>query len=474
MGLDLTGKKVMVVGMALSGIGAAMLALKKGAQVTINDLQEEADVRERISQIPEEDLAQMKKIFGRAPSEEEAATQDYLILSPAVPTDLMYVEAARHNGVKVWSEIELASYEAKACVIGITGTNGKTTTTSLAGEIAKTEKPSSQTAGNIGYSFTKAALETPEDAYIALELSSFQLESIECFRPHVSVILNFTPDHLNRHHTFENYVAAKCRIFENQTADDFCVLNADDPLVREKGMELSQKKNGPRVCWFGRGRGSVQGEPYTVWVEDGAFYTNFSGSVQKVLDVEDMQIFGRHNEENAMAAICSCLCAGISLESVQRGLKSFKGVAHRIEPVGSWHGITFYNDSKATNPDAAIKGLLAMKTPKTVLIGGGYDKGTPYDDWCRLFNGRVRRLVLLGVTKDDIRECALRQGYPEELIVETETFEEAVKTAIESAEEGDSVLLSPACASWDMFKSYEQRGDEFRTLVGKWIKEHAE
>ena len=462
--MELRNKRVMIVGLALSGLGAARLCSDQGALVTVTDMKKAEELSDKLEKLPQG----VTLILGRKPTLEEAAAQDYLILSPAVPTDADYVQSARKAGARIWSEIELSSYFAKATVIGITGTNGKTTTTSLVEEIAKLYKPQSRAAGNIGFSFTEAALNTPADAYIALELSSFQLESIENFHPHLSAILNFTPDHLNRHHTYEAYKAAKCRIYENQTAGDFCILNYDDEAVRAKGLELSEKDNGPTVVWFSHTHESKGG----VWSRDGSIVADLDGKVVEVTRIDDMKIFGPHNEENAMAAAALCLKAGIPLEYVTRGLHEFKGVAHRIEPVGQINGISFYNDSKATNPDAAIKGLLAMKSKQTVLIGGGYDKGTPYDDWCRLFNDRVRRLILVGVTAGDIEACALKYGFPKENIYKAKTFEEAVKVAAQSAQPGDSVLLSPACASWDMFKSYEQRGDIFRGLVADYIKDN--
>jgi len=463
--MELNGQKVLIIGLAKSGIGAAELCAKAGACVWVSDNKNEEALASQKETLREAGVQVCGSIFGRAPSCEEAASFDLIVPSPAVPADAPYLIYAREKGVRVVSEIELASWFCKAPIIGITGTNGKTTTTTLIGEILKAWDPASAAAGNIGTAFTGLADRIPASAMAVLELSSFQLETIERFKPHVSAILNFTPDHLNRHHTYENYVAAKCRIYENQTAEDFCVLNLDDPLVREKGEAIeaaaARGENRPRVIWFShevKTRGGV-------WCENGRIMADLDTELIPVISLEDLQIIGSHNEENAMAAVACSLRAGIPLAIVREVMKQFKGVAHRIEKVGVVDGVTYYNDSKGTNPDAAIKGLLAMRSEKTVLIGGGYDKGTPYDDWCKLFPGRVRELVLIGVTAQDIEDCAIRWGFAKENIYRAETFAEAVEECRRAAQPGDSVLLSPACASWGMFDNYEQRGDIFRSLV---------
>lgn len=463
--MELSGQKVLIIGLAKSGIGAAKLCAKAGALVFVSDSKAEEALGAQMASLAEEGVQAAGCIFGRAPSDAEAASFDLIVPSPAVPADASYLVFAREHGVRVVSEIELASWFCKAPIIGITGTNGKTTTTTLIGEILKAWNPHCATAGNIGTAFTGLADTIPEDAMAVLELSSFQLETVESFRPRVSAILNFTPDHLNRHHTYENYVAAKCRIYENQTAEDFCVLNLDDPLVREKGEALEKAaargENKPRVIWFSHDIKTKGG----VWCENGWIMADMDSEIVPVVRLEDLQIIGRHNEENAMAAAACCLRAGIPAEIVREEMTRFRGVAHRIEKVGVVDGVTYYNDSKGTNPDAAIKGLLAMRSEKTVLIGGGYDKGTPYDDWCRLFPGRVRELVLIGATAQDIEDCAVHYGFPKENIYRAETFAEAVEECRRAAKPGDSVLLSPACASWGMFDNYEQRGDIFRCMV---------
>lgn len=512
--MNLLNKKIMIIGLGKSGIGAANLCLKHGAKVTVADGKPKEAVEDALSKIhgsiaivgapttghdqaaettdlnggnaeAASEQQTVTAILGRNPGHDEVLEQDMIVPSPAVPLDLEFLTFAKENNIPVWSEIELASRFCKATLIGITGTNGKTTTTTLVGEIASKVWPGSQAAGNIGLAFTEVAEDFPEGSYAALELSSFQLESIDGFCPKISAILNFTPDHLNRHHTYENYVAAKCRVFEYQTAEDYVVLNYDDPLVRKVGEDLLQKENHPKVVFFSR-TVPVEGGVYILGrniVVDRAFpgVKNSTASEQNenaqvnsvnddaeatfVADVDQMQIFGPHNEENAMAAAAILLLAGAPVEVVRQGLYDFKGVAHRIEYVGTVDGVNYYNDSKATNPDAAIKGILAMKSEKTILIGGGYDKGTPYDEWVKLFDGRVRKLILIGQTAQDILACCKKYGYPEENILMAETFPEAIAKARANALPGDSVLLSPACASWGMFKNYEERGDQFREMV---------
>ena len=460
--MDLKNKKIMAVGLAKSGISAAKLCLQSGAHVTVYDGKKEEALVDQLEQLKGGDYA---FILGREPQPEELAQLDYMILSPGVPTDLSFIVKAKELGVKIWGEVELGYGFCKSPLIGITGTNGKTTTTTLVGEIMKAYKADSLVAGNIGTPFTEVAQQSKEDGFVTIELSSFQLETIEAFRPRVSAILNFTPDHLDRHKTFENYVAAKCRVYENQTAEDVCVLNYDDELCRRQGLTLMEQENAPQVVFFSHKTATKGG----LWTEGDRILMDVDGEACCMAEISKMKIFGPHNEENAMAAIACAAKAGVPAEIIREQLYAFKGVAHRIEDVGCVNGVNYYNDSKATNPDAAIKGLLAMRS-QTVLIGGGYDKGTPYDDWCKLFEGRVRQLILLGQTRQDIYDCAVKCGYPAENIYMAETFEEAVSVAAQSAKEGDSVLLSPACASWGMFKSYEQRGDIFRTLVQNMMK----
>ncbi|MDE7063068.1 MAG: UDP-N-acetylmuramoyl-L-alanine--D-glutamate ligase, partial [Lachnospiraceae bacterium] len=378
---------------------------------------------------------------------------DMAVLSPGVPTDLPVVDTMRSEGVIILGEIELAYQLAQGRLAAITGTNGKTTTTSLVGEILAAYYDDVKVVGNIGIPYTSVAAETQSGTVTVAEVSSFQLETIHDFAPHVSAILNITPDHLNRHHTMENYIRAKEDITMNQTPEDVCVLNYEDEVLREFGAGL-----GTKVWYFSSQRPVQEG----CYLKDGVIYHVQNEEKTPVIRVEDLNILGVHNYENAMAATLVALAMGVPMEHIRRALMSFQAVEHRIEYVTEKRGIRFYNDSKGTNPDAAIKGIQAMNRP-TCLIGGGYDKQSEYDEWIDSFDGKVRKLVLIGETKDKIAACARRHGFTD--YVFADSLADAVNICYTYAQPGDAVLLSPACASWDMFASYEQRGCMFKELV---------
>lgn len=358
----------------------------------------------------------------------------------------------RDMGIPIWGEVELAYTYGKGDVLAITGTNGKTTTTALLGEIMKNYKESVFVVGNIGNPYTAAALEMREDSVAVAEMSSFQLETIHEFRPKVSAILNITPDHLNRHHTMEAYIKAKEDIAKNQTKEDTCVLNYEDEVTRKIGENV--KAN---VLYFSSQRKLDRG----IYLDDGNIILRQDEEIL-VCNVNELKLLGTHNYENVMAAVAMAAAYGTPMEVIRRTIKEFAGVEHRIEFVREKDGVAYYNDSKGTNPDAAIKGIQAMNRP-TVLIGGGYDKDSEYEEWIQAFDGKVKLLVLVGATKEKIAEAAERVGFVS--YVMADSFEEAVEKCIEAAEPGDAVLLSPACASWGMFKNYEERGDKFKELV---------
>ena len=341
----------------------------------------------------------------------------------------------------------------KLHLIGITGTNGKTTTTALLGKIMSDTEESVFVVGNIGNPYTSIALQTREDSVIVAEMSSFQLETIQTFRPRVSAILNITPDHLNRHHTMEAYIEAKENIAKNQTEKDTCVLNYEDDVTRAFGENVKSK-----VLYFSSQRILEEG----IYLENGQIVLAMNGEKTPVCHVDELNILGTHNHENAMAAVGMAAAYGVPVDVIRRTLKEFQGVEHRIEYVAEKNGVVYYNDSKGTNPVAAIKGIQAMNRP-TVLIGGGYDKDSAYDEWIDSFDGKVKKLVLLGATRDKIAETARAHGFED--IEMADTFEEAFAKCVENAKPGDAVLLSPACASWGMFKNYEERGDKFKELV---------
>ena len=447
--MEVAKKKVLVFGMGISGIGAAGLLEEQGAEVTLydgNEKLEEEKIREKLGAGSKAQI-----VIGAFP-EELLDTLDIVVLSPGVPTDLPIVEQMRERGILITGEVELAYESGKGDVLAITGTNGKTTTTALLGEIMKNYQDDVFVVGNIGNPYTTAVSLMDEASVTVAEMSSFQLETIIDFRPRVSAILNFTPDHLNRHHTMEAYISAKKNIARNQTEDDHCILNYEDRLTREFGENIRAQ-----VLYFSSRRKLEKG----IYLEDGRIiYRN--DKVIEICDVKDLNILGLHNYENVMAAAAMALVYGIPADIVRKSVKAFKGVEHRIEYVTEKNGVAYYNDSKGTNPDAAIKGIQAMNRP-TVLIGGGYDKDSVYTDWIRSFDGKVKRLILLGATKEKIASDARACGFHD--FVFADTFDEAVLEASKAAKPGDAVLLSPACASWDMFPSYEVRGEKFKEIV---------
>ena len=338
-------------------------------------------------------------------------------------------------------------------LVGVTGTNGKTTTTALCGEIMANYYRDVKVVGNIGIPYTSVAADTTDETVTVAEISSFQLETIHTFHPAVSAILNITPDHLNRHHTMECYIKTKERIAENQTEDEVCVLNYEDEVLRAFGETLHTN-----VLYFSSSQKLDRG----LYLDGEDIYYADGENTTKVINVNELNILGMHNYENVMAATGIALSLGVPMDKIVEVLKRFQAVEHRIEYVTEKRGVKFYNDSKGTNPDAAIKGICAMNRP-TLLIGGGYDKQSEYDEWIESFGGKVKLLVLIGQTREKIAACARAHGF--ENIVLCDTFEEAIDTCYRNAVSGDAVLLSPACASWGMFKNYEERGRIFKEYV---------
>lgn len=448
--MEVKGKKVIVFGLGISGIGAGKILERQGAEVVLYDGNKQL-MEEKVRQQSGAD-SNAKIIIGEFP-EEILAELDMTVLSPGVPTDLPVIEKMRKQGITVIGEVELAYQFGKGDVLAITGTNGKTTTTTLLGEIMKNYQDDVFVVGNIGTPYTTAVEDMTENSITVAEMSSFQLESIVEFRPRVSAILNFTPDHLNRHHTMEAYVNAKKNIAKNQTEEDYCILNYEDKLTREFGNEVKA-----RVLYFSSQRKLEEG----IYLEEGNIIYNYEGVKETICHVDELQILGTHNHENVMAACAMAAVYGVPVGVIRESVKAFGGVEHRIEYVTEKNGVTYYNDSKGTNPDAAIKGIQAMKRP-TVLIGGGYDKGSEYTEWIESFDGKVKKLILLGDTREKIAADAEKCGFTDYMFVDS--FEEAVLTAAKIAKEGEAVLLSPACASWDMFPSYEVRGEKFKEIV---------
>ncbi len=443
-------KNVLVFGTGISGIGAVGLLESEGANVILYDGNEKLEEDAVRSKLAEGSKAEI--VIGEFP-EGLADRLDIAVLSPGVPTDLPVVNQMRDNGVYITGEVELAYSFGKGSVLAITGTNGKTTTTTLLGEIMKNFLDEVYVVGNIGNPYTIVAKDMTEKSVAVAEMSSFQLETIDTFAPKVSAILNFTPDHLNRHHTMEAYVDAKKNIAKNQTESDFCVLNYEDPLTKEFGEEVKAK-----VIYFSSARILDQG----IFLRDGDIVFKDEKGEVTFCNVNELQILGTHNYENVMAAAAMAYAYGVPADVIRATCLAFGGVEHRIEFVAEKNGVTYYNDSKGTNPDAAIKGIQAMNRP-TVLIGGGYDKNSVFTEWIQSFDGKVKKLILLGATKEKIAADAEKCGFTDYVYVDT--FEEAMELAVKLAEPGDAVLLSPACASWGMFPNYEVRGQRFKELV---------
>ena len=436
--MDLTDKKVVVVGTGVSGMGAVKLLSETSADITLYDGNDKADRDEILKKIPDD--CDLRLIIGEMPDEVVKET-DLLVISPGVPIDSDIVKLFEKENVPVWGEIELAYNFEKGTVFAITGTNGKTTTTTLVGEIMKKYNNQTFVVGNIGNSYTSEVLKTTKDSYTVAEISSFQLETIREFAPKGSAILNITPDHLNRHYTMENYAAVKESITKNQwkvREDDYCVLNYDDKVLREFGKTIKNP------VYFSRKEKPSKGAYL-----DGRIIRYFDGKDDyEVMSVDDMHLFGNHNYENVMAAIAMTIEAGVPLNIIINVIKDFMGVEHRIEYVRDKNGVRYYNDSKGTNPDSSIKALEAMSRP-TILIAGGYDKHSEFDEFIEAFDNKVKLMVLLGQTADKIEETAVRHGFTN--IIKTDSLEKAVKICAENAVSGDVVFLSPNSGSGAVF-----------------------
>ncbi|WP_036608709.1 UDP-N-acetylmuramoyl-L-alanine--D-glutamate ligase [Oribacterium sp. P6A1] len=445
-------RKVLVLGTGKSGICAARQILSLGGHVVLYDSNKELDKLKVLKNFNKKD--KITVIVGDL-GMSDLIQVDLAVISPGIPLDKPFVKLIQAANIPIWGEIELAYQSSKGKLAAVTGTNGKTTTVSLIGEILKTTYDDTHVCGNIGNPYTADALDTRDDSATILEVSSFQLETVMDFHPHVSCITNITPDHLDRHKTMKNYAKAKETIAVNQTEEDFVVLNYDDPELKKFGKRKTLK---PKVIWFSSSHVLKDGFYYT---EPEIHYVH-DGEDEVLLNVHDTNLLGAHNYENIMCAIAVCMNMDVPMENIIKAIKKFKPVEHRIEFVRERNGVRYYNDSKGTNPDAAIKALLAMPGP-TILIGGGYDKKIPFDEWCKLFKGRVKYLVLIGQTRNLIADCAKKYGFTN--VMFAEDMDEAVKDCAAYADAGDYVLLSPACASWGMFPNYEERGRIFKECV---------
>lgn len=444
------GQKVLVAGSGKSGIAAANLLLAEGGEVVLYDSNDKLDGEKLRAKFGED--KKVSVLLGEL-TRADLLGVELAVLSPGIPMDAPFVRLIDDVGITIWGELQLGYHCGKGKVAAITGTNGKTTTTSLVGEIMKTQYPSVFVVGNIGEPYSDHSLEMTEESRTVVEVSSFMLETVTDFHPEVSAILNITPDHLDRHKTMERYIEAKESITRNQTESDTVVLNYDDPVLREFGMGLKQ-----RVVWFS----SRQKPESGYFLEGENICRREDGKVEVLMNVHDMNLLGRHNYENVMAAMAISTAMGVPMEKILKAVKAFQAVEHRIEFVTERFGVRYYNDSKGTNPDAAIQAIKAMPGP-TLLIAGGYDKHSEYDEWIESFDGKVRYLVLIGQTRDKIAACAKAHGFHD--IMYAEDLQEAVQVCASYANAGDYVLLSPACASWGQFKNFEERGTKFKEYV---------
>ena len=441
-----------VAGTGKSGISATKLLVNHGVKVYLFDENKDRDIEAIKEKTGDSELVQIE--LGEL-GEDALSSSQLMVISPGIPVDAPFTDVVRNAGIPIWSEIELAYHYGKGKIAAITGTNGKTTTTALVGEIVKAHNAKTIVVGNIGIPYTELCDTTDDDSDTVAEISSFQLETVIDFHPNVSAILNLTPDHLNRHYTFENYGNVKFSITKNQTMDDVTVLNYDDEHTRAMGEKA---KDHCHVVYFSRLEKPAGG----VYVEDGDIILEDGDKKINVLAIKDLKLMGAHNVENVLAAVGISYYMGVPVDVIRDVATSFKAVAHRIEYVDTVDGVAYYNDSKGTNPDTAIKGIQAMVAP-TFLIGGGYDKGSEYDEWIEAFDGKVKWLVLIGQTAQKIADCAKRHGFNS--IIFEENLQDAVAYCHENAVDGDAVLLSPACASWGQFDNYEQRGDMFKKYV---------
>jgi UDP-N-acetylmuramoylalanine--D-glutamate ligase len=451
--VDFKEQRVLVIGAGKSGIAVSHFLAGKGARVVLTDRKEANSFSPPLqSLLP----PQVELVLGHYP-EVVAGRFDLVVVSPGVPLTIPPVMRARELGIPVTGELELAYRLARAPIVAITGTNGKTTTTSLVGEIFNGAGIRTLVAGNIGRPLITEVEKYGPGDLLVLEVSSFQLETTSLFRPRVAAILNITPDHLDRHGNMENYVAAKARIFANQEGGDYTVLNYDDPLTRDLAPLCPGK-----VIFFSRRHNLEEG----VVLSNGFLAVREKGKTHPILPATALRIPGAHNLENALAAAACGWVLGVREKQLAAALQHFSGVEHRLEFVAEIGGVKYINDSKGTNPEASMKALQAYDQP-IVLLAGGRNKGNDFTAFMQLVKEKVRVLVVMGECAGEIEAAARMAGVSR--IVRAGDFRDAVIKAHRAARPGDVVLLSPACASWDMFKSYEERGEMFKKLVHELI-----
>ncbi|MFA7549418.1 MAG: UDP-N-acetylmuramoyl-L-alanine--D-glutamate ligase [Sedimentibacter sp.] len=442
---------VLVVGLGVSGIACIKGLSKTDTKIYAFDESSEENLKDRLKEAEGIDV---EYYFGNDEIEKiNFEKLDYAIKSPGIKYEVPIIETLLKSNIEVISDIEAAYRETNASIVSITGTNGKTTTTTLIGEMVRESGKPYKVTGNIGFGIYNDALNAKEEDILVAEVSSFQLAGAIKYKPHISVLTNITPDHLDYHHTVENYIEAKFKNVIAQDENDYAILNYEDSIIRNYSDNIKAKK-----IFFSSERILEDG----IFEEKGQMFYRTGNNKEFIMDTKEIFIPGKHNLENAMAAAGAAIAIGVDTKFIAKVLREFKGVEHRLEFTGEYNKVKFYNDSKGTNPDASIKAIQGIEKP-IILIAGGYDKQSSYDDFIKAFDNKVKALVLLGQTAGDIEKCALKYGF--ENIYSVETMDEAVKKSFELAEEGDNVVLSPACASWGMYPNYEVRGRDFKERV---------
>ena len=442
---------VLVVGLGVSGIACIKGLSRTGAKIYAFDESSEENLKDRLKEV---EGIEVEYFFGNEEIEKiNIKALDYAIKSPGIKYEVPIIEKLLKNNIEVISDIEAAYRVTNASIVSISGTNGKTTTTTLIGEMVRESGKPHKVTGNIGFGIYYDALNAKKEDILVAEVSSFQLAGTIKYKPHISVLTNITPDHLDYHHTVENYIETKFKNVITQDENDYAILNYEDNIIRNYSDNIKAKK-----IFFSSERVLEDG----IFAENGQMLYRTGNNKEFIINTKEIFIPGKHNLENAMAACGAAIALEIDAEVIAKVLREFKGVEHRLEFTGEYNKVKFYNDSKGTNPDASIKAVQGIDKP-IILIAGGYDKQSDYDELIKAFNNKVKALILLGQTAGEIQRCALKYGF--ENIYRVETMDEAVKKSFELAEEGDNVVLSPACASWGMYPNYEVRGRDFKERV---------
>lgn len=449
--MNLNNKRVLIMGIGVSGVATIRALANLGAKISINDLKDEEDLKDVLEEIKDIDV---EKYLGN--TKIDLSEFDLIVKSPGIPPSNSILLEAKKNNIKIINDIELGSeFSNSENIIAITGTNGKTTSTILLGEILGAGDHNVFIGGNIGKSIIEKMFKSQKDDIFILETSSFQLENTINFKPKISLVLNIKSDHLDWHGSLENYINAKKKIFQNQDLNDYTVLNYDDRLLRSFEKEI--KSN---IIYFSIENKLDKG----VYIDEGNIHINIQGENINLMPLDNLLLKGRHNLENILGSIAVAYLMGVHIDEIRNRLLEFKGVEHRLEFVVEKSGRKFYNDSKGTNIDSSIKAIEAIEAP-IILIAGGYDKKIEFEDFIKAFKGKVNMLILLGQTSLKIKETAEENGFTENFLVSN--MEEAVNLAYSLSQRGDNILLSPACASWGMYKNFEERGKDFKETIDR-------